>query len=173
MDLKVMTAYALCVAAVACATQSSDSENESDLVAATENVVRFLRGEGPFDRLHLADTVTLRLAPDGGGARAAVRRASLRDPSGWTIRSTNGHVHSLVPFRGPAELTMREGHHLNCMERPLASVAPDLAELPHVGAMLRPPGSTSCLQTWNLTLVFEPGSDPPLLVAAVSDQWEW
>jgi hypothetical protein len=39
--------------------------------------------------------------------------------------------------------------------------------------MLRPPGSTSCLQTWNLTLVFEPGSDPPLLVVAVSDQWEW
>jgi hypothetical protein len=31
----------------------------------------------------------------------------------------------------------------------------------------------SCLQTRNLTLVFDPNRTPPTLIAAVYDQWEW
>jgi hypothetical protein len=59
------------------------------------------------------------------------------------------------------------------MDGTLASVAPELEGLPHVGTLLRPPDATSCLQSWNLTLVFAPDSDLPTLIAAVYDQWEW
>ena len=34
-------------------------------------------------------------------------------------------------------------------------------------------GTQSCLQTRNLTLVFDPDEKPPTLIAAVYDQWEW
>lgn len=39
--------------------------------------------------------------------------------------------------------------------------------------MLEPPIPESCLKSWNLTLVFDPRERPPVLVAAVYDQWEW
>lgn len=175
MRLRVIAVCALpFLAAAACATAGDEPGEEStSLAAAAEEVVGFLRGDVPFERLRLADTVTLRLAPEGGGASRALPGAALRDLSSWTIRAGSGQTYSLVPFNGPAELTLREGRHLNCMEGSLASVAPELESLPHVGTMLRPPGATSCLQSWNLTLVFEPGSDPPSLLAAVYDQWEW
>jgi hypothetical protein len=34
-------------------------------------------------------------------------------------------------------------------------------------------GRDSCLQTRNVTFVFDPNKKPPTLVAAVYDQWEW
>ncbi len=62
---------------------------------------------------------------------------------------------------------------MNCAEYPLSSRFPELARLPHVGTKLEPGDASSCLQTWNLTLVFDPNQRPPTLVAAVYDQWEW
>jgi hypothetical protein len=60
------------------------------------------------------------------------------------------------------------------MEYDLSSLYPELATLPHVGTMLtRAKANESCLQTWNLTLVFDSGATPPTLVAVVYDQWEW
>lgn len=149
------------------------SDREAELARAAEAIVGFLRGEVAFERLRLADTVTLHLAPDGGGGARAVPRSGLRDPGSWEVTSPSGRVHSLVPFDGPAERTIRVGRHLPCLERPLSTVLPDVAERPHVGTMLRPPGSTSCLQAWSLTLVFAEEPGPPTLTGAVYDQWEW
>jgi hypothetical protein len=59
------------------------------------------------------------------------------------------------------------------MEYPLASRAPTLADLPHVGAKLDAGAGSTCLSTWNATFVFEQGVSPPRLVAVVYDQWEW
>jgi hypothetical protein len=58
------------------------------------------------------------------------------------------------------------------MDYPLSATFPDLARLPHVGATLRY-GADSCLQTWNLTLVFDARARPWKVVAAVYDQFEW
>lgn len=66
---------------------------------------------------------------------------------------------------------MRVGRHLKCREYALSSVYPELARLPHVGIMLA--FGAGCLQAHNFTLVFDPDAQPPTLVAAVYDQWEW
>jgi len=34
-------------------------------------------------------------------------------------------------------------------------------------------GTVSCVQSWNLTLVFDPKQKPPTVIAAVYDQYEW
>jgi hypothetical protein len=60
---------------------------------------------------------------------------------------------------------------MNCREYPLSSRNGELAWFPHVGVMLA--YGTGCLQTRNLTLVFDPNEKPPTLIAAVYDQWEW
>jgi hypothetical protein len=70
-------------------------------------------------------------------------------------------------------LTTRVGRHFNCLEYPLSSRYPELARLPHVGARLEPADAGSCLQSWNLTFVYDAGPRPPVLVAVVRDQWEW
>jgi hypothetical protein len=149
-----------------------------ELVDAAKAVVAFLRGEADFDRIRLADTVTLYLSPEGGGTRRVVTREMLRDPSNWRVRSgdlpnARGTVYSFAPPKGKAELTTRVGRHLNCRDYPLSSRSQELARLPHVGTMLMFDEQGGCLHSWNLTLVFDPGQKPPTLVAAVHDRWEW
>ena len=154
------------------------AHSAEELVDAATAVVAFLRGEAGFDRIRVADTVTLYLAPEAGGAPRTVTRAMLRDPSNWTIRGPGlrpgrqGIPYSFVPSKGAAELTMRVGRHMNCREYPLSSRYEELARYPHVGVMLAY-GTDSCLQTQNFTLVFDPNEKPPTLIAAVYDQWEW
>jgi hypothetical protein len=140
--------------------------------AATE-IIAFLRRETGFDRLRLADTVTLYLSPEGGGTRARIAREQLRDRSSWRVRGRGRATYSLVPPEEVTKLTTRVGRHFNCREYALSSRFPELAQLPHVGTKLEPADASSCLQTWNLTLVFDPNRQPPTLVAAVYDQWEW
>ena len=79
----------------------------------------------------------------------------------------------MVPPEGAATLTTRTRRHLKCREYPLASISAELARLPHVGTMLMFGEGSGCLQSWNLTLVFDPEEKPPTLIAAVYDQWEW
>jgi hypothetical protein len=147
-----------------------------ELVDAATAVIAFLRGQADLDGIRLADTVTLYLSPEGGGTRRAVPRELLRDRSQWTVRSRDlpharGMTYSFVPSNRPAELTTRVGRHLKCFEYLLSSIYEELARLPHVGTMLA--YGTGCLQTSNLTLVFDPNGKPPTVVAAVYDQWEW
>jgi hypothetical protein len=141
------------------------------LDSAARRVVEFLRGKLSFDQVELSNTVTLSVAPEGGGGRATFAREQLRQPSAWRVRSM-GHVFALAPPPGLTELTTKVGRHFNCGEQSLASKFPRLGKLPHVGTMLAPANMSSCLQTWNMTFVFDSG-DRARLVAAVYDQWEW
>jgi hypothetical protein len=153
------------------------AHSADELVDATTTVLAFLRGEARLDRIRVADTVTLYLAPEAGGAPRTVTREMLRDPSNWTIRGPSprsgrqGIRYSFVPSKGTAELTTRVGRHLRCREYPLSSIYKELAQFPHVGVKLA--YGTGCLQTRNFTLVFNPNEKPPTLIAAVYDQWEW
>jgi hypothetical protein len=142
----------------------------TELDQAARRVIGFLRGEVGFDRIRLADTVTLYVSPEGGGTRAAFTRKQLRDRSNWKVRGLM--MYSLVPPKRTAELTTRVGRHLNCREYPLSWIYKELARFPHVGTLLIY-GRDSCLQTWSLTLVFDPNQKPPTLIAAVYDQFEW
>jgi hypothetical protein len=143
------------------------------LVHAAENIVAFLRGELPFDSITAADTVTIRLAPEGGGDSTRVSRERLRERASWSVRAGSGTAYPLAPPATLTTLTTREGRHFNCREYALSSRAPELAAFPHVGTRLAPPDAGSCLQTWNVTFVFDPHTDDPTLVAVVYDQWEW
>lgn len=154
------------------AEASSDPARDKELVEAAEQVVRFLQGDLPFSEIRVADTVSLQLSPEGGGAQASLPRKSLRDRANWVVPTHYGHQ-SLVPPSALPHLSARSGVHFNCLEYPLASLAPDLARLPHVGVRLAPRGDANCLQTWNLTLVFEAADGPPVLAGALYDQWEW
>jgi hypothetical protein len=150
-----------------------------ELDDAARAIVAFLRGEAAFDSIHVADTVTFYMSPEGGGAPRTVAREQLRERSNWTLRGPSprsgrlGIRYSLAPSKDSAELTTRVGRHLNCREYPLASRNEALARLPHVGVKLAYVGGTSCMETKNFTLVFDPVKKPPTLVAAVYDQWEW
>lgn len=145
-----------------------------ELVDAAESIVAFLRGEMEFDSITTADTVTLRLAPEGGGDSTRVSRDRLRDPASWSVRAAGtGTEYPFVPPASMTILTTREGRHFNCQDYALSSRVPELAGLPHVGTRLEPPDRGSCLQTWNLTLVFDPDAPVRTLVAVVYDQWEW
>lgn len=145
-----------------------------ELVKAATEVVHFLRGDVDFDRIRLADTVALYLGREEGGTRSEVPREMLRNPSSWKVHSSRlRSVYSFAPAKGPAELTTRVGRHLVCnREIPLASSFQKLAQLPHVGTALIY-GNDSCLQSWNLTLIFDPRRKPPTVIAAVYDQYEW
>ena len=143
------------------------------LVDAAIGIVGFLRGERPFDSIHLADTVSLYLGREEGGTRRNVPRELLRDRRNWTVHSESlRHTYAIAPPAGNAAVTTRVGRHVNCVDHPLSATFPDLARLPHVGITLRY-GGDSCLQTWNLTLVFDARARPWKLVAAVHDQFEW
>ena len=143
------------------------------LVDAAEDIIAFLHGDLPFDSITTADSVTLRLAPEGGGDSTRVSREHLRDRASWSVRAGSGSDYPFAPPASLTTLTTRAGRHFNCREYPLSSRAPDLAPLPHVGTRLEPPDAGSCLQTWNVTFVFDPHADHPTLVAVVYDQWEW
>ena len=141
------------------------------LDSSARRVVEFLRGKASFEQIALSDTVTLFVSPEGGGGRTTFARDQLRQPSAWRVRS-GGRVISLAPPAGLTRLTTKVGRHFNCAEQSLASKFPRLAQRPHVGTVLAPENASSCLQTWNVTFVFDTGSRPRL-VAAVYDQWEW
>jgi hypothetical protein len=147
----------------------------SDLLDAAKGVVGFLRGEIDFNRIRLADTVTLYLGLEAGGVRREVRRAALRDPRNWRVRlgGARGHDYSLVPPKALTVMTTRIGRHFRCRDYPLSSVSEELARFPHVGVLFTPQQMESCLQTWNFTLVFDPNVRPPTLIAVVYDQFEW
>jgi hypothetical protein len=138
------------------------------LIAAADSIVAFLRGGVPLDTSLLADSVTLYVAPEGGGASRPAPRHALRERAAWQVGE-----YRLVPPPEATAVERRAGRHFNCRESDLATRYPELARLPHVGVRLAPPGSTSCLQVWNLTLVFAAEGVRPALVAAVYDQWEW
>ena len=155
-------------------TPPARDDRTDDLVDAAENIVRFLRGEGDFDQIATGDTVTLHLSPEGGGTQAKIPRELLRDPANWAVPSAGSQgTYRFAPPARMVNLTTRAGTHFNCLEYPLSSLFPDLAALPHVGAKLEPSELESCLQTWNVTFVFDPREGTPVLVAAVYDQWEW
>ena len=144
----------------------------ADIDSATRNVVSFLRGETPFERIAVADSVILQVTPEGGGAKATLRRDQLRNPSSWMIPSGTT-TYSLVPPPGLTLLSTRIGRHFNCLQFPLSSRVPELAHYPHVGVKLEPSPGGNCLQTWNATFVFDSVARPPRLIAVVYDQWEW
>jgi hypothetical protein len=156
----------------------------TELADAARKIVGFLRGQVSFDEIQLAGEVKFRLGREGGGTEVELSRATLRDSARWRVRSDGGVVYDLAPSRRAcpgvmclddrALLTTRVGRHLNCMERSLGADFEALAQLPHVGTSLLPAhDDASCLQSWNMTLVFDPRARPPTLVAAVYDQWEW
>lgn len=168
----------LLVAAVslyACSAErpEQDDVRTSELTRAAEDIVGFLRGVVPFERIRVADTVVLYLAPEGGGSPARVARDRLEEPASWAVAGLGGHSYPFVPPLDLTRLTTRVGTHFNCLEYPLETRVPQLADMPHVGTRLAPEEGGGCLQTWNLTLVFDPAESPPRLVAAVYDQWEW
>jgi hypothetical protein len=149
------------------------SDRERELIAAAERVIGFLRGAVPFDDIDVADTVSFHLPAAAGGGRTVLPADSLRDRERWHVRTDHGQVHSLVPPRSLDVLTMRVGRHLRCFEYDLAASFPELPGRPHVGTMLRPRQYDSCLQTWNLTLIFDQRQPRPRLIGAAYDQWEW
>jgi hypothetical protein len=161
-------------AAESAAETAPRSRASESLVRAAEAIVGFLRGEVGFEQIRVADTVALCLGREGGGTCTEVSRASLRTPEGWRVHSDETRM--TYPFAPPPWLTQLAtavGVHFRCFEYPLADDFPALAYLPHVGTKLLPPDFSSCLQSWNLTLVFAADQDFPTLVAAVYDQWEW
>lgn len=166
----LLTACVLCNCTSPAPTTRSSSEA---FIAAAENVIGFLRGDVEFSALSLADTVTFYLAPESGGGVARAAAGNLRDRSSWRIRSHGGQTYALVPPGSLSEHTMRFGRHMKCFEHDLADEFPELAGFPHVGTRLEPDSMTSCLQTWNLTFVFEADTLDPRLAAVVYDQWEW
>ncbi len=133
--------------------------------------MEFLRGNASFEQIGLSDTVTLFVSPEGGGERATFLREQLRHPAAWKVRS-GGRVLRLAPPAGMTKLKTKVGRHINCAEQELAAKFPEFARLPHVGTMLEPAKLQSCMQTWNMTFVFDK-SFRPRVVAAVYDQWEW
>jgi hypothetical protein len=144
---------------------------DAELEAAARNVIGFLRGNTPFDSVPLADSVALYVAPEGGGGRSIYSREALRQPSSWKVTSGQ-RTFALAPPPGMDSLTTKAGRHFNCREYDLASRHPELARQPHVGTRLEPARPASCLQSWNLTLVFD-STAQRRLTAAVYDQWEW
>ena len=150
------------------AAVAADAAGDRERIEAVEALVAFLRGEGELDSALLADSVALRVAPEGGGEVRRVAREQLRDPGAWTV----GRVALAPPSDGLTELTTEPGKHLNCMEGDLADRAPELAARPHVGAMLRPEDAGSCLQAWSMTFVFR-SDGRPVVTDVLYDQWEW
>lgn len=178
----VPAALALVIGVLACADPSPDRQqagaragsdapapavSDTSLTGAAERIISFLRADADFPSELFADTVTLRVAPEGGGASRTLARHALADRSEWTVGG-----HRLAPPAAAGELTTRVGSHFNCMEVPLSTRSEALARFPHVGVLLRPPDTESCLQSWNMTLVFESGPRPAV-TAVLYDQWEW
>ena len=166
------TAAAPRQASIEVVDQPDTSAAARRLESAAAEVVSFLYGDADFEVLNLADTVELLVVPEGGGQRARVPRAQLRDRYEWRV-GTGASQRSFVPTGVLTKMTTRAGMHMNCRAQQLASRVPALANRPHVGVRLEPPDMQSCLETWNATFVFDTGGTRPRLIAAVYDQWEW
>lgn len=148
---------------------------DAALDSAARDVVGFLQGRIPAERISLSDTVLLVVSAEGGGGRAAIPGGQRLDPARWVVGAGRGRI-AFAPPAGLTRLDTRVGRHVNCTEQPLAPRFPSLgalAALPHVGVRLRPDGDASCLQGWNATLLFDSLARPPRLVAVAYDQWEW
>jgi hypothetical protein len=166
-----------------CAEHKSAGDAQDDaLTRAAERLVAFLRGEAELSEIRLARTVTLRLAT---GDEATFQGRELRDPHAWKVTSEGFSMtyrfvptlcyESIEPCSESVSPRLAVGKHFQCLEYSLGDfAAPRFAHLPHVGAMLMPSSdSSSCLDSWNVTFIFDPDLTPPTLIAAVYDQWEW
>jgi hypothetical protein len=153
-------------------TADSQARQGDALEAAAEDIVRFLAGDAAFEALHVADSVELFVAPEGGGTQRTLSREALRDRHAWTV-DAGGQRYSFTPRATLTRMTVSVGTHFNCRPVDLASRVPALGHAPHVGVRLEPPDADSCLQTWNVTFVFDTTAARPRLTAAVYDQWEW
>ena len=133
-----------------------------------ERLLSFLvGGEAPPAGM-FADSVTLLVAPEGGGATAVLTPTELADRAAWRVDD-----HALTPPAGYAHRQVAPGRHWNCQATDLSTLYPDLASLPHVGVRLSAEADASCMQTWNATFVFDQDAARPRLIAVVYDQWEW
>lgn len=164
----VILAMGLVVLGCAGPAQSPAARMEREAAEAA----RFLSGHARFDALHLADSVDLYVAPEGGGGRQRFPREALRQPQFWQVAS-GGRTRSFVPGGLRTRLVTAPGKHMNCQPTELSNRFPNLATLPHVGVRLEPPRVKSCLETWNITFIFDTTGGDPRIVAAVYDQWEW
>ena len=142
----------------------------AELDRSARRIVTFLQGEGSIDDIPMAETVTLHL---GGLAKRTVASNELGELANWMVSDSAGNSYSFLPQEGLSSLTTRTGSHFNCLEYELSSLVPELADMPHVGTMLNPSALESCLESWNMTMVFDPQKEPPALVAVVHDRWEW
>lgn len=162
----------LCAAAVSitfgCGTADT---GRSSLESHAGRVVAFLRGQVPADSVAFADSVTLYVAPEGGGSSRVMTGPALRDPAEWVVESPPAR-YEFTPPRDHTDATYKARTHFNCLEYTLDSRYPALAQFPHVAVQLRRPGQTGCLTVWNVTFVFDDVATPRL-IAAVYDQWEW
>jgi len=186
MRVRYLACFCLVIAVGACTSRGPATKEKSGsspaasvvsaedrrLVLAATEIVGFLQGKVPFDEIETAPSVTLRLAKSGGGASREVPRDSLRDLQNWHVKES-GTDYSFLPPKERGELVTRPGKHLNCKEYDLASAVEGSDGLPHVGTMIQPSGSDTCLRKWNVTFVFDPKVGTPTLIWAVYDQWEW
>jgi hypothetical protein len=141
------------------------------LDSAARAVLAFLRREKAFSTIVLADSVEIYVGKDAGGTRTMYAREELQRPSMWVGRSKLGN-YKFAPPSTHVVSSVKRGVHFNCTERKLAESFPQLARRPHVGVMLEPEFRENCMQTWNVTFVFD-DSIKPRLIAAVYDQFEW
>ena len=161
------------LASAAMAPPAGSAAGAADLERAARHVVGFLRAEIPRDSVALADSVELRVTPEGGGATRRLSREALRDVRAWTIGEGTRRVR-LIPPADYAAVTTAVGRHYRCQEQALAPLAPEWAHRPHVGVRLQPrEGVASCLQSWNATFVFDTAGGTPRLLGVLYDQWEW
>ena len=142
------------------------------LVAATDAIIAFLRGEAPYDSAAFGDSVTLYMNPEGTVIQRTLARTQLRDTASWTLHWGRG-TYRVAPPPAPATVQMLPGRHFRCQEADLSATMPQLAALPHVGVRIDPPGTAGCIQVWNSTFVFAAGAGAPRLVGVVYDQFEW
>ena len=178
--MRVLPAALVCLLLIGCSGDAtrvavpaaSPSDERSALTSAAADVVTFLQGDLAFEELEVAPVVSLHLVLDG--TRADVPRDELRSLGRWQVRSqTSGADYSFVPPEDATGLELREGRHFNCLEYDLASRPGNLGDLPHVGATMTSGDPTSCLNSWNVTFLFDSAAESPRLVGAVYDQWEW
>ena len=160
----------LALGVAGCARDQSDPA--ARLETAASQAARFLAGYERFDRLDLADSVDLYIAPDGGGGQARLAREQLRDPKAWRVQ--NGRLdQSFVPRGLRTRLVPAVGKYMNCQPSELKTRFPQLAQHPHVGIKLEPANAKSCLESWSATFVYDTTAGRTRLIAAIYDQWEW